>query len=83
MYKLVFSALAANKLRKIPWKQQEQIEKVLDELRESPSILNPLQRELIGRFKERVGVYRIIYKVNFEDRVITVLNIDHRSKVYN
>lgn len=83
MFRLVFSTLAANKLRKIPWKQQELIEKVLDELREKPSIEYPLQRELTGRFKERVGIYRIIYKINFQDRVVTILNIDHRAKVYN
>lgn len=31
----------------------------------------------------RVGVYRVIYKVNIEDKVVDILEADHRGRVYN
>ncbi len=33
-------------------------------------------------FRIRIGKYRALYRVNYEDKRIIVVKIDHRGKVY-
>jgi mRNA interferase RelE/StbE len=42
----------------------------------------PLRRELLGRWKYRVGAYRIICEIQDEKVLVLVLMVGHRSKVY-
>lgn len=35
-----------------------------------------------GLLKLRVGDYRVVYKTSFEDRTIILLEVKHRSRVY-
>lgn len=84
MFRLIFSKRASNKLEKLPWKQQEQIEIEIDEMRKNPLLVgDPLSRELTGFRRLKIGIYREIYKVSAKDRVVTIMDIDHRAKVYN
>ena len=53
------------------------------EMVEHPLLGKPLSRELTGRFSLRVGVYRLVYKIDQIDKKIVVLRIGHRGKVYN
>jgi mRNA interferase RelE/StbE len=41
-----------------------------------------LQRELVGLHSARRGAYRVIYEIDDELRVVIVLRVDHRSRVY-
>lgn len=41
-----------------------------------------LQRELAGLHSARRGAYRVIYEIDDDERVVIVLRIDHRSRVY-
>src|SRR3990167_4160395 len=50
-----------------------------EEIKEDPLIGKPLTRELTGRFSYRVGVYRVIYKINQKDQIIQVLSAGHRA----
>lgn len=43
---------------------------------------HPLRRELAGQWSARCGAYRVLYDVDDETRVITVLRIDHRADIY-
>ncbi len=42
----------------------------------------PLQRELAGYHSARRGAYRIVYRMDAEDRTVRVVRIEHRSDVY-
>ena len=42
----------------------------------------PLQRELLGRWKYRVGAYRLICDIQDEKILVLVLMVGHRKKVY-
>jgi mRNA interferase RelE/StbE len=42
----------------------------------------PLSDDLAGFYKLYIGVYRAIYSVNHETRVISVHKIGHRKDVY-
>ena len=41
-----------------------------------------LQRELAGLHSARRGAYRVIYEIDDDQHTVTVLRIDHRSRVY-
>src|SRR5687768_9633709 len=44
--------------------------------------VKPLHGPLAGRWRYRVGDYRVIYKVDAANEVINVLEIAHRRDVY-
>ena len=43
----------------------------------------PLRKELTGRWKYRVGSYRIICEILDDKILVLVLMVGHRSKVYD
>ncbi len=43
----------------------------------------PLRKELAGRWKYRVGAYRLICEIQDETVMVLVLMVGHRSKVYD
>ena len=42
----------------------------------------PLRRNLAGRWKYRVGAYRLICDIQDEKVLVLVLMVGHRSKIY-
>lgn len=53
-----------------------------DLLREPRRVGRPLQREFAGLWSARRGVYRVVYEIDDEARVVRVVDADHRSSVY-
>jgi len=41
-----------------------------------------LRNELAGIHSARRGTYRILYRIDEIERIVTILRIDHRSDVY-
>ncbi|HUF33199.1 MAG TPA: type II toxin-antitoxin system RelE/ParE family toxin [Acidimicrobiales bacterium] len=59
------------------------IEFMLGPLTEAPTAVGkPLQRELSGYWSARRGSYRVIYRLDDDQRRIVVVRIEHRSDVY-
>lgn len=83
MYKIRFASEAKIQFKKLKTAHKEVLEFVIDDLKETPYLGKPLQRNLSGRFSYRIGVYRIIYKIDEKGEMITILTIGHRSIVYN
>ena len=83
MYKLHIANKAKKELKKISRLHKLAILSALEDLKEDPLLGKPLARELTGRFTFRVGVYRIIYKINQQDKIIEILTTGHRSTIYN
>ena len=82
MYKLQISIKAENEIKKIPHPHKKALILSLAEIEEDPFLGKPLTRELTGKFSFRVGVYRIIYKVNDRDKIIEILSAGHRETIY-
>lgn len=82
MYRLRIASNAEKEIKTISHPHQKAIIFALAEIKEEPFLGKPLMRELTGRFSYRVGVYRIIYKVNKKDKVIDILSAGHRATVY-
>lgn len=81
MYKLRISSKAEKEIKKISRPHQAAIILALAEIKDDPFLGKPLTRELTGRFSFRVGVYRIVYKVNMKDKMIDILTAGHRTTV--
>jgi len=55
----------------------------LHSLQENPFQGKPLRHEFKGRYSLRVGVYRIIYRVDQKIVTVFIIDIAHRKNVYN
>ncbi|MFQ6119674.1 MAG: type II toxin-antitoxin system RelE/ParE family toxin [Methanosarcinales archaeon] len=79
----VFKTKKANKfLSKLPKNMRERIEKKLKRLINPFSISFVKVKGSEGVYRIRVGNYRILYKVYEEKKIVVVLKIDKRSRVY-
>lgn len=83
MYKLLISFKARKELKKISVFHKNAILEALQTLKEDPFLGKPLTRNMSGKFSYRVGLYRIIYRINKKDKWVNILSAGHRSVVYN
>ncbi len=59
------------------------VEFVYSALAESPRrVGHPLRFELEGKHSANRGDYRIVYEIDDQARVVVILAVDHRSKIY-
>ena len=81
-YKLLFKQSVAKDLRPLPKADVARILKRIEALAENPR--PPGCEKLSGQEKYRVrqGVYRIVYQVDDEQRVVLVVKVGHRRDVY-
>ena len=83
MFRISISPKAKSQLKNLKQSHKNALTSVIDDLKENPNIGKPLGRELMGKYSYRVGVYRIIYKVNKQDKIVQILTAGHRSAIYN
>lgn len=83
MYKLRITDRAEKELKKISLSHQEAILAAFEVLRDDPYLGKPLTRELTGRYSYRMGIYRIIYTINEQDKIVSILTAGHRATVYS
>ena len=83
-YDVALSATARRDLQRIPPRIVPAIiEFVFGAVAAEPQrIGKPLQRELSGSFGARRGPYRILYRIDEEVQLVTVLRIAHRADIY-
>ena len=51
-------------------------------IREPRCVGRELRNELATVFSARRGTYRVLYRINDDDRTVTVIRVDHRRDVY-
>ena len=80
---VVIAASAERQLARLPARVAPAIvEFMLGPLCENPQrVGHPLRRELAGLWAARRGAYRLIYEIDDDHHIITVLRIDHRADV--
>jgi mRNA-degrading endonuclease RelE of RelBE toxin-antitoxin system len=83
-YAIAFAAPARRALARLPEKVGTAVVELLyGSLAGNPQrVGKPLVGELAGVWSARRGDYRVLYVVDEEARVVTVLTIAHRSDVY-
>lgn len=82
MFRIKLTAKARKELKRLSTSHKITIALIFEDIREDPNSGKPLSREFVRRFSYRVGVYRIIYKIDYKDQIIYILTAGHRSSVY-
>lgn len=83
MFKVKVAPRAKKELKEIKIQYKFAISVIINDLKEDPYIGKPLNRNLIGKYSYRVGVYRIIYRINLKENLVEIISAGHRSVVYN
>ena len=83
-YEVDWTRSALRGLDRLPEKAASAcIEFVYGALAENPKrVGGELRLELTGKRSARRGDFRVIYEINDDARVVTIIAIDHRSDVY-
>lgn len=83
MFELRISKKAEKQIKKLKKEYQIEIIEALEEIKEEPLLGKALDRDLNGRFSYRFGAYRIIYKINQQDKIVEILSAGHRGIIYS
>lgn len=86
MWSLEFNDASAKAFRKLDGKTQRGIKAKLQEIQalQDPGVLaKPLMHDLKGRWRLRVGSYRVIFSLEKQRLVILVVDIGRRDSVYD
>ncbi len=83
-FKILYAKSVSHDIRKIPKKYLDKIKESIEELKNFPNIkdVKKLTAHPLADFRLRVGEYRILFDVDWKERVIYILKIGHRKEIY-
>ena len=82
MFKILFSQKAAKDFKKVEKPYQKAIARSLELLSQNPRQGKPLVGRLKGYFRLKVSKIRVIYTLNFKQKVIEIKAIGFRKNIY-
>ena len=84
MFDLVYAKSVVKDLRKIAPHQFASVKAGIEELRMFPNIsqIKRLNNHPFAEYRLRIGSYRVLFDVNWEQQEIDILKIGHRRDVY-
>ena len=82
MFKIIISPKAIKQLKILKFVHKEAVDFAIDDLKSNPELGKKLRDKLSGKYAYRVGVYRIIYKIDESNRIVYIISAGHRSTVY-
>ena len=82
MYRIIISPKANKGLKTLAKVYRKGVVESIDSLKEDPYLGKPLVRELTGNYSYKIGVYRIIFKINEEDNTVYIISAGHRATIY-
>ncbi len=83
IYKAVFLNVFLKQFKRLPESDKTRIRQRVKELLENPYLGLRLKGELGGFWKDRIGTYRIIYKLDESSRNVIFYDVDLRKRVYD
>lgn len=81
MYKIILKKRAKKFIDKLPLSEKKRIVSAIEKLPDGEDIKRLQGYDNILRL--RVGTYRIIYTVNNNELIITVIDAGNRGQIYN
>ena len=84
MFKLVYAKSVVKDLRKVAPRHLATIKEGIEELCMFPNLsqIKRLNNHPIAEYRLRIGNYRVLFDVNWEQQEIYILKIGHRRDVY-
>lgn len=83
MYEVKFSKKASKAYKKLPGDVRIRIDQKLSYLRSSPRGADT--KKLAGMqnaYRTRVGTYRIVYEIEDDKLIVWIVDVGHRSSIY-
>ncbi len=83
MYEIIFSRQASKFISTLPEGYKNNIKSVFEKLKENP--YSYPYKKIKGEtnlYRVRVGRYRILYEIDKNSKLIVVIKIDKRERVY-
>ncbi|MGA2791301.1 MAG: type II toxin-antitoxin system RelE/ParE family toxin [Candidatus Bathyarchaeia archaeon] len=81
-YAVAFLREFVKQFRRLPRDVRLRVRRRVTELSENPYLGLKLVGALAGYWKDRVGKYRIIYKVDEDRKLIILYDVDLRKRIY-
>lgn len=82
-WRLVVRGPAARNIERLPEKAAAAVVETLQAIANDPyRVGKPLRFELEGLWSARRGPYRVIYRIDEDDRTVTVEAAGHRADIY-
>ncbi len=81
-YTVVFLRVFLKQFRRLRGDMERRVRARIEELAENPYLGLRLVGELEGFWKDRIGQYRIVYKMDEKNKTIIFYDVDLRKKVY-
>jgi len=84
MFEIVYAKGVAKDVKRISPKNLSKIKRGIEELRGFPNLsqIKRLSNHPLAEFRLRIGDYRVLFDVDWEEKSIQVLKIGHRRDVY-
>jgi mRNA interferase RelE/StbE len=81
-YLLRYSETSGKQIRSLHPQSKPLIKKHIEELKESPFLGKPLERELSGFYSLRINKFRVLYDIDHEKRLIRIHFVGYRKNIY-
>ena len=82
MIELIILPAAASSIRRLPPDIKHGIKQAIRAIATDSTCGEPLQRELAGYLKFRVRRFRVVYSIDREHRVVTIVAVGPRATIY-
>lgn len=83
MFKIIVAPKAIKQLKLLKFVHKEAVGFAIDDLKNDPELGKKLKDKFLGKYSYRVGVYRIIYKIDKNNKTVYIMSAGHRSMVYS
>ena len=81
-YTILILRRAQKELADLQGDAYERVRDAIRELAQNPRPTGYIKLEARAGFRLRIGDYRVIYEIEDEQRIVTILHIGHRRDVY-
>ncbi|MBW1787237.1 MAG: type II toxin-antitoxin system RelE/ParE family toxin [Deltaproteobacteria bacterium] len=82
MYSLVYARTCRSQIHSLHPQLKPVVKKRIEELKSNPYKGKPLERELSGFYSYRARRFRIIYKIDPENKTVMIYHVGHRKDIY-
>jgi len=84
MFKIIYAKSVLKDLKKVDRRNLEKIKEGIEELINFPNIsqIKHLKNHPLADYRLRIGNYRVLFNVNWEEKEIHILKIGHRKEIY-
>lgn len=84
MYEIRFSKAAVKKIDDLTKNQKSKLKEIIGEMKLNPfSVPFTRIKGEINVYRIRIGDYRILFEMDKEERIISILKVEHRKKIYS